>query len=140
MRHDKNQPWAARGENHRSAKLKAEDMPEISRMLIEGDGYHKVARRFGVKPSSIYGLVVRKSWRGVYPGPFKEDTTWKRSQRKPKKQDEQWSNKNGRTLRSSSLAADRAKAEMVECETLLRAARMRLPYQVEWRNRWGVMA
>jgi DNA-binding CsgD family transcriptional regulator len=63
-------PWVSRnqGGEHHHAKLTAADIPLIHRMLAEGKTLEETGRRFGITKSSVYAIVIGKSWRHVNDG------------------------------------------------------------------------
>lgn len=55
-----------RGERHHDAKLTADDVREIRRMHAAGEGgYMRLAKRFGVRRTSILKIVRRQTWKDV---------------------------------------------------------------------------
>lgn len=52
-------------ELHHSAKLTVEHVREIRRLHASGIARRELARRFAVRPSSIWKILRGKSWRGV---------------------------------------------------------------------------
>lgn len=53
------------GEAHHSAKLTADGVREIRRLLAAGVARQAIARRYGVAPSQIYNIATGKTWRHV---------------------------------------------------------------------------
>lgn len=54
-----------RGEGHRRAKLKDEQVREIVRRLEDGERAYLLAREYGVDDSVIYYLKVGKAWQHI---------------------------------------------------------------------------
>lgn len=55
-----------RGSRHRDAKLTEADIPEIRRLIAEGQlTYPEIGARFGVRPTAIYGIRADQTWKHI---------------------------------------------------------------------------
>lgn len=55
-----------RGERHHSARLTAQQIPEIIKAHADGKGLKELGGLYGVRPGTIDFIVRRKTWRHVY--------------------------------------------------------------------------
>lgn len=62
-------PKGVTGEQNPRARLTAEQVREIKRLLLQGETLDRIARRYAVSPSTIESIAIGRTWRHI-PNPY----------------------------------------------------------------------